>query len=62
MAANYGYNTLVVSDATATFNKIGLMNKVYDSELIHQTALASLKDEFATIISSDELFEMLDRG
>jgi len=62
MAANYGYNTLVVSDATATFNKIGLMNKVYDSELIHQTALASLKDEFATIMSSDELFEMLDRG
>ena len=61
MAANYGYNTLVVSDATATFNKIGLMNKVYDSELIHQTALASLKDEFATIISSNELFEMLDR-
>ena len=60
MAANYGYNTLVVSDATATFNKIGLMNKVYDSELIHQTALASLKDEFATIISSDELFEMLE--
>ena len=62
MAANYGYNVLLVSDATATFNKIGLMNKVYDSELIHQTALASLKDEFATIISSDELFEMLDRG
>jgi hypothetical protein len=30
--------------------------------LIHQTALASLKDEFVTIISSDELFEMLDRG
>ena len=25
-------------------------------------ALASLKDEFATIISSEKLFEMLDRG
>ena len=62
MAANYGYNVLLVSDAMATFNKIGLMNKVYDSELIHQTALACLKDEFATIITSDELFEMLDRG
>jgi nicotinamidase-related amidase len=61
MAANYGYNVLLVSDAMATFNKIGLMNKVYDSELIHQTALASLKDEFATIVSSDELFEMLGR-
>ena len=61
MAANYGYNVLLVSDAMATFNKIGFMNKVYDSELIHQTALASLKDEFATIVSSEELFEMLGR-
>ena len=61
IAANYGYNVMLVSDAMATFNKIGLMNKVYDSELIHQTALASLKDEFATIVSSEELFEMLGR-
>ena len=56
MAANYVYNVLLVSDATATFNKIGLMDTVFDSELIHQTALARLKDEFATIVSSDELF------
>ena len=62
MMVNYGSNVLLVSDATAIFNKIGLMKKVYDSELIHQTALATLKDEFATIIVSDELFEMLDRG
>ena len=60
MAGNYGYNTFLISDVKATFNKIGLMNKVYDSELIHQTALASLKDEFATILASDSLFEMLD--
>ena len=59
MAGNYGYNTFLISDVKATFNKIGLMNKVYDSELIHQTALASLKDEFATILASDELLKAL---
>lgn len=59
MAANYGYNVLLISDATATFDKVGVMDNLYDSELIHQISLASLKDEFATILSSDQLFEML---
>ena len=59
MAANYGYNVLLISDATATFDKVGVMDSLYDSELIHQISLASLKDEFATILSSDQLFEML---
>ena len=59
MAANNGYNVLLISDATATFDKVGVMDSLYDSELIHQISLASLKDEFATILSSDQLFEML---
>src|SRR6056300_114269 len=59
MAANYGYNVLLISDATATFDKVGVMDSLYESELIHQISLASLKDEFATILSSDQLFEML---
>ena len=59
MAGNYGYNTYLISDATATFNKVGQNGEIFNSELIHNTALASLKDEFATILSSIELFEML---
>ena len=59
MAANNGYNVLLISDATATFDKVGVMDSLYDSELIHQISLGSLKDEFATILSSDQLFEML---
>lgn len=55
MAGNLGYETFVVSDATATFDRIGLDGKKYDSELIHQTALASLNGEFATIIKHNEL-------
>ena len=59
MAGNYGYNTFLISDATATFDKVGINGETYDSELMHYSALASLKDEFATIISSEELFELL---
>ena len=59
MAGNYGYNTFLISDATATFDKVGVTGEVCESDLIHRTALASLKDEFATILSSEDLFEMI---
>ena len=53
MAGNLGYKTFLVADATATFNKTGIDGKNYPAELIHQTALASLNKEFATIINTD---------
>jgi nicotinamidase-related amidase len=53
MAGNLGYKTFLVSDATATFNKTGIDGQHYPAELIHQTALASLNKEFATIITTD---------
>ena len=59
MAGNYGYDTYVISDATATFDRIGINGENYDSELVHLTALASLKDEFATILNTEELFHQL---
>jgi len=55
MAGNFGYDTFVVSDATATFNKKGVDGQNYSAELIHETALASLNEEFATIITTDIL-------
>src|SRR4030095_332325 len=55
MAGNFGFDTFVVSDATATFNKKGLQGQIYPAELIHDTALASLNKEFATIVSTDFL-------
>jgi nicotinamidase-related amidase len=55
MAGNFGFDTYLVADATATFNKKGFDGEDYSAELIHATALASLKDEFATIISSEFL-------
>lgn len=59
MASNYGYETFLVQDATATFNKTGVDGTVYPAELIHETALASLHQEFATVIKADELMKKL---
>lgn len=55
MAGNFGYDTYVVSDATATFNNKGLDGQKYSAELMHETSLASLNEEFATIVTSDYL-------
>ena len=53
MAGNLGYETFLVSDATATFNKTGVDGQNFSAELIHETALASLNNEFAMIVTSD---------
>ena len=53
MAGNYGYDTFLVSDATATFNKKGLEGQNFSADLIHETALASLNGEFATVVTTE---------
>jgi nicotinamidase-related amidase len=59
MAGNIGYKTFVVADATATFNKKGIDGQNYPAELIHETALASLNNEFATVITTALLISEL---
>jgi len=49
----------LVSDATATFNKKGLNGENFSAEVIHQTALASLNDEFAKVVTSDFIKEIV---
>lgn len=55
MAGNLGFDTYVVSDATATFDRIGPDGKLYTAEEIHAVSLANLHEEFATIIDTDSL-------
>ena len=55
MAGNLGFEVFLVADATATFNKKGLGGQNFSAELIHETALASLNHEFATIVTKDFL-------
>lgn len=59
MAGNFGYDTFLVSDATATFNKKGLDGQTFSAEIIHETALASLNEEFATVVTTSFLKEHL---
>ncbi|CAN5176340.1 cysteine hydrolase family protein [soil metagenome] len=53
MAGNLGYETFVVADATATFDKKGIDGQHYPAALMHDTALASLNNEFATVVTTD---------
>ena len=59
MAGNFGYETYVISDATAAFDRIGINGEKYDSELIHLTSLANLNEEFATVWDSKKLLNMV---
>lgn len=55
MAGNFGYDVLLISDVTATFDRVGINGEKFPAEVIHQTALASLNDEFAEVIDTREL-------
>lgn len=59
MAGNLGFDVFVVSDATATFNKKGFGGQDFPAELIHETALASLDGEFATVVTTRSLEESI---
>lgn len=60
MSGNLGFDTILVADATATFDRKGLNGEVFPSELIHQTTLASLNKEFAEVINTQELINTLN--
>ena len=59
MAGNFDYETYLIADATATFDKIGVNGEKYPAQLIHDTALASLNDEFATVINTVDLLKLI---
>lgn len=62
MAGNFGYDTYLVSDATATFCKKGIDGQIFSAALIHDTALASLNQEFATVVMTNELINHLNEN
>jgi nicotinamidase-related amidase len=59
MGANLGFRVHVASDATATFDRTGPDGHSYAAQLIHDTALASLNEEFAIVGTSDMLIQKL---
>lgn len=59
MAGNLGFQTYVVSDATATFERTGYDGRKYSAQEIHDVALVSLHHEFATVTDTQSIIEML---
>lgn len=57
MAGNLGYQTYVVSDATATFDKVDFLGQLRFAEDVHALSLANLQGEYATVLSTSELLE-----
>jgi hypothetical protein len=52
MAGNLGFTTWVVSDATATFDRVGPDGVTHRAETIQAIALADLHGEFATVLDT----------
>jgi nicotinamidase-related amidase len=55
MSANLGFETWLVADACATFERSGPEGRTFPADLVHDVAIASLHDEFATVVTSAEL-------
>lgn len=59
MSGNLGFDTYLISDSTACYNTKGLNGEIIACNTIYNSALASLQEEFATVIDSKELFDVL---
>src|SRR5216117_3094196 len=59
LAANFGFATYVVADATATFDRLGPPpdGRRHAAEDVHAVALAELNGEFALIVDTASVLE-----
>ncbi len=55
MSGNLGFATYLISDATAAFGLKNQNKQYIDAETIHNVSLATLHDEFATIMTTEQL-------
>ena len=55
MAGDLGYDTVVVADATAAHEQRSYDGSHHDAETVHQLALAHLHEEFATIVTTEQV-------
>jgi nicotinamidase-related amidase len=62
MAGNLGFRVVVVSDATAAFERTGPDGAHYSAEQMHGAALASLHGEFGRVQPTREVLESLSRA
>ncbi|CAM4446144.1 cysteine hydrolase family protein [Paenibacillus tarimensis] len=55
MSGNLGFTTYLISDATAAFGMEDQNGIYYEAETVHNISLATLHDEFATILTTEQL-------
>lgn len=60
MSGNLGFNTRLISDATAAFALSGPDGRRYDAETIHDVTLATLHGEFAEVMATEGLLAGID--
>ncbi len=59
-ASDLGFRTIVVSDATASHDRTGYDGTYYPAETVHVLSLVGLQDEFATIVTTDQVLGSVD--
>ena len=60
MAANLGFETILVADACATFPKRTPTGDVIDADTVHAVHLASLSGEFARVLTTRDLIALVN--
>ena len=59
MSGNLGYETYLVSDATTAFDLVDFNGDILPAELVHHVSLATLHGEFATVIETENVLQLL---
>lgn len=59
MAGDLGFETFVVADATAAFELEGHDGRRFSADDVHAVSLVTLKDEFATIVTTADVLTAL---
>lgn len=60
MAGNLGYDAILVSDATWTFDRTGPDGRLHLAEDIHAMSLSNLDGEFCRVLRADEVIAALE--
>jgi hypothetical protein len=62
MASDLGFEVWFLADATATHAREAPGGRQFDPETVHESALASLSDEFAEIVDSAAAVSRLEEA
>jgi len=62
MSGNLGFRSWVAADGTAAFDHVGYDGTVWPAQTVHDVALASLHQEFATVADAGDIAEEVLRS